>query len=77
MFECSDRTEIETDKFSGYDKVITPEGNGGMDMFNIQYAVGERIAQLIILPYPKVEFEEVEELTQTERGDGGFGSTGK
>jgi dUTP pyrophosphatase len=48
-----------------------------MDMFNIQYAVGERIAQLIILPYPKVEFEEVEELTQTERGDGGLGSTGK
>lgn len=77
MFECSDRTEIENDKFSGYDRVITPEGDGGMDMFNIQYAVGERIAQLIILPYPKVEFEEVEELTQTERGDGGFGSTGK
>ena len=31
----------------------------------------------MILPYPKVEFKEVEELSQTERGEGGFGSTGK
>lgn len=36
----------------------------------------ERIAQLIIMPYLSVEFEEVTELTDTERGDGGFGSTG-
>lgn len=43
----------------------------------IDYKVGERIAQLIIIPYPQIEFEEVEELTQTERGDGGFGSSGK
>lgn len=37
----------------------------------------ERIAQLVIMPYLPVEFEEVTELTDTERGDGGFGSTGK
>lgn len=37
----------------------------------------ERIAQLIVLPYLPVEFEEVGELTNTERGDCGFGSTGK
>lgn len=37
---------------------------------------GDRIAQLIILPYEKIEFSEVEELTDTHRGDGGFGSTG-
>lgn len=36
----------------------------------------ERIAQLVIMPYFQVEFEEVTELTDTERGDGGFGSTG-
>lgn len=40
------------------------------------YAVGERIGQLIIMPYPKVTFEEVSELQSTDRGDGGFGSTG-
>ncbi len=39
------------------------------------YGVGERILQLIILPYPKIEFEEVDELSKTERGEGGFGST--
>lgn len=38
---------------------------------------GQRIAQLIIQPYIKAEFEEVEALNDTERGAGGFGSTGK
>ena len=37
---------------------------------------GERIAQLVIMPFLSVEFEEAETLTQTERGAGGFGSTG-
>jgi dUTP pyrophosphatase len=40
------------------------------------YEVGERIAQLIILPFPQIEFEEVTELSETIRGTGGFGSTG-
>ena len=41
------------------------------------YKVGDRVAQLLILPYPKVSFVEVDELTETERGTGGFGSTNK
>jgi len=40
------------------------------------YNVGDRIVQLIILPYPAIELEEVAEFTQTERGAGGFGSSG-
>lgn len=36
----------------------------------------ERIAQLVVMPYLPVEFNEVESLTNTERGSGGFGSTG-
>lgn len=38
---------------------------------------GDRIAQLVVMPYLNVEFNEVDELTDTERGDGGFGSTGR
>ncbi len=38
---------------------------------------GERIAQLVLLPFLPMEFEEVAELSETERGAGGFGSTGK
>lgn len=38
---------------------------------------GERIAQLVIAPYYVAQFDEVEELSQTVRGEGGFGSTGK
>jgi deoxyuridine 5'-triphosphate nucleotidohydrolase len=39
--------------------------------------VGDKVAQLIILPYPTVYFEEVQELSDSNRGNGGFGSTGK
>ena len=39
-------------------------------------ASGERIAQMVITPYIKADFFEVEELSDTERGVGGFGSTG-
>lgn len=42
-----------------------------------KYEVGDRIAQLIIIPYPAIEFEEAEELTSSDRGEGGFGSSGK
>ena len=38
---------------------------------------GERIAQLVLLPFLPMEFSEVDALDETERGAGGFGSTGK
>ena len=41
------------------------------------YKPGERFAQLVIVPIPKVEFIEVEELSETKRGTGGYGSTGR
>lgn len=41
------------------------------------YNVGDRIAQLIIMPYPEVTFEEVEELSDSDRGTGGYGSSGR
>jgi len=43
---------------------------------NKAYEVGDRVGQLIIMPYPQVEFEEVENLSSTDRGSGGYGSTG-
>jgi len=42
-----------------------------------EYNLGDRIAQLVIIPYPKIKFIEVDELSNTERGEGGFGSTNK
>jgi len=41
-----------------------------------QYVIGSKIGQLIIMPYPCIEFEEVDQLSDTERGTGGYGSTG-
>ena len=50
-----------------------------VNIWNIgtEYNIGDRIGQIIILPYPNIEFQEVEELSDSERGAGGYGSTGK
>lgn len=47
--------------------------NNGKEPFKIYN--GDRIAQMIITPYIKVNFESVQELSETVRGEGGFGST--
>lgn len=41
------------------------------------YNIGDRIGQMVFMDYPSVELELVDELSDTERGDGGFGSTDK
>jgi len=41
-----------------------------------KYEAGQRIGQIIIIPRPYIEFVEVNSLTETERGIGGYGSTG-
>lgn len=43
---------------------------------NVIYDVGDRVAQIMIIPRPSVELEEVDELSDSTRGTGGFGSTG-
>jgi dUTP pyrophosphatase len=53
-------------------KKIQGVSNNALD----NYKAGDRICQIMIIPHPVVEFEEVEELSNTERGTGGFGSTG-
>lgn len=40
------------------------------------YEVGNRVAQLIIMPYPKIKFIEVDELSSSDRGEAGHGSSG-
>ena len=49
--------------------------NNGSQEFKI--ARGMRIAQMLVLPVPRVKWEEVEELPATTRGSGGFGHTGE
>jgi dUTP pyrophosphatase len=62
---------------SGYRGEIqaTFKKTNGLD--SIKYKVGDRGAQIIILPYPQVKMVESDELSDTERGTGGFGSTGQ
>ena len=39
------------------------------------YEIGDKVGQIMIIPYPQIEFNEVKELSETERGAGGFGSS--
>lgn len=49
----------------------------GIKPYGIIPVVGDKVAQLVIMPYPKVHLEEVQELSDSNRGQGGFGSTDK
>jgi dUTP pyrophosphatase len=57
-------------------------GNVGVLLFNLsdkpfEFNKGDRIAQMVVKKYEKVEIDEVEMLDETKRGNGGFGSSGK
>ena len=65
---------------SGYRGELQATFNKVQGIDNVErenYKVGDRVCQIIIIPYPPIEFNEVNELSNTERGEGGFGSTGK
>lgn len=62
---------------SDYRGEIRAKFYGVNHLFDSPYEVGERIAQLVIVPIPEVEYVEAEELTPTGRGAGGYGSTGR
>lgn len=63
---------------SGFRSEITFKFNtiGKEFVYEPEYKVGDRIGQIMIIPYPQIEFEEVSELSDSERGNGGYGSTG-
>lgn len=56
-------------------EIIVALHNDSVDEYTVQD--GERIAQLVIMPYLPVDFVETDTLDETDRGSGGFGSTGK
>ena len=68
---CNSPGTIDAD-YRGEIKVIL------VNVSNEKFVInpGERIAQMVIAKYEKIEWEEVEQLSETERGTGGFGSTG-
>ena len=61
---------------SGYRGEIMMKFTRDLESEENAYKPGDRIGQIMILPYPQVEFQEVEEIEKSDRGEGGFGSTG-
>jgi dUTP pyrophosphatase len=62
---------------SGYRGEIQFTFNKTNGLDSLKYKVGDRIGQLVILPYPQVTLIEETDLSETERGETGFGSSGK
>ena len=65
---------------SGYRGELQATFNKIQGIDNVErenYKVGDRVCQIMIIPHPTIELNEVNELSNTERGEGGFGSTGK
>ena len=62
---------------AGYRGEIQVTFNKKHEDYNIIYHVGDRVAQIIIIPHPQVTFLEADELSDTDRGTGGHGSSGK
>ena len=67
----------KNDKFNNCDGLAENISEINRNAVKQPYDVGDRIAQLIIIPYPHIEFEEVDELSDTDRGANGHGSTGR
>ena len=65
--------------FKDYNKIMESVENHMLANIRKEapYRIGERIGQLVFLNFPEVELVQVDKLSKTERGTGGFGSTGK
>lgn len=67
----------KNNEFSNCDGLVENISEINRNAIKQPYEVGDRIAQLIIIPYPHIEFEEVDELSDSDRGTNGHGSTGR
>ena len=78
-YKRSYRAEIESPNKVGYSttSIMPVYCNNGRLNATEQYNVGDKVGQIIIMPYPMIRFVETDVLSETQRGDGGFGSTGK
>lgn len=63
-------------KFKGSVRVADINDEEADEWYPELYGDGDRIGQMIIMPYPEIELEESDTLSQTERGTGGYGSSG-
>ena len=62
---------------AGYRGELGATFNKSNGLDSIAYKVGERVCQIMIIPHPIIEWKKVSELSDSTRGAGGFGSTGK
>ena len=63
--------------YGSYEEKLIDMKNRAKNLEFAPYKVGDRVAQMVFLQYPTVNIEVVDELNETVRGDGAFGSSGK
>lgn len=78
-YEGTDQTDPKTQEvtFHGRSRYYPDVDPGCLPFPPRVYEVGDRIGQLLILPVPDIELEEADTLSESERGTGGYGSTGR
>lgn len=65
------------DSLDSWDNEVVYFINEEKKFYSNVYGVGDKVGQLIIIPYPHIDLVEADELSDSTRGEGGFGSTGK
>lgn len=77
LFQWFNPVKVIRDAYSEYNKVSNRVIKLTKKFEFAPYKVGDKIGQLVVMPFRDVEFEKVDKLSETSRGTGGFGSTGK
>ncbi|WP_342440341.1 deoxyuridine 5'-triphosphate nucleotidohydrolase [Paenibacillus sp. FSL L8-0436] len=77
MFDNT-RPALSIDEYCEWPTFLNGEEAVGVNLLGGEYIVrkGDKVAQAFVLPYPRINFVEAAELSETARGDGGFGSSG-
>lgn len=77
-YQGSDETDMSLEEvtFHGRSRKYPDVEDGFLPFAPRVYEVGERVGQLVILPCPEIETEEADTLSESERGEGGYGSSG-
>lgn len=79
QYEGTDQTDPDTQEvtFNGRQDMYPDLNEGCMPFPFRAYEIGERIGQIIIMPYPEVEYEVADTLSDSDRGTTGYGDSGK
>lgn len=76
LYQCNHVGVIDSGYRGELKFIFKHNAHGHTSKYPMEYNVGDRVGQLVIIPYPAITLIEVNELSDSDRGSGGFGSSG-